>query len=308
MAHANENAAPGPGQPSTESSFHHVSVLPQELIDGLAVKPGGQYLDVTLGGGGHTELILQAAEGTAVWGVDQDGVAIAAVQSRLAPYIETHRLHLVHQNFAEFNPGEQTFDGIIADLGVSSVQFDIAERGFSFRSEAPLDMRMNQQQSLTAAEIVNTWDEKALADLIYDLGEERRSRRIARKILEHRPIATTTQLAYIVAGCFPPKERHGRIHTATRTFQALRIAVNRELEVLDRLLKIAPDWLKPGGRLAIISFHSLEDRRVKQAFKPDERLSVITKRPLTASEAELEVNPRSRSAKLRIAERCDRED
>lgn len=303
MANANENPASGPGEPSTDSAFHHVSVLPTELIDGLAIQPGGQYLDVTLGGGGHTQLILDAAEGTEVWGVDQDGVAIAAVQSRLSHYIETNRLHLAHKNFAEFNPGEQKFDGIIADLGVSSVQFDLAERGFSFRSEAPLDMRMDQQQSLTAAEIVNTWEEQELADLIYELGEERRSRRIARKILEHRPIETTTQLAYIVAGCFPPKQRHGRIHSATRTFQALRIAVNRELEVLDRLLEVAPDWLKPKGRIGIISFHSLEDRRVKQAFKPDERLSVVTKRPLTAGEAELAVNPRSRSAKLRIAER-----
>ena len=305
MTHANESAQ------QAQSTFHHISVLPTELIDGLAVKPGGQYLDVTLGGGGHTQLILEAAEGTEVWGVDQDEVAIAAIQSRLSSYVETNRLHLVHTNFGEFDPaslglGEQKFDGIIADLGVSSVQFDVAERGFSFRSEAPLDMRMNQQQSLTAAEIVNTWEEQELADLIYELGEERRSRRIARKILANRPIETTTQLAYVVAGCFPPKQRHGRIHTATRTFQALRIAVNRELEVLDRLLEVAPDWLKPEGRIGIISFHSLEDRRVKHAFKPDERLRVVTKRPLTAGEAELEVNPRSRSAKLRIAERCDR--
>ncbi len=300
MAHANEEAQ------QAQSTFHHISVLPTELINGLAIKPGGQYLDVTLGGGGHTQLLLEAAEGTEVWGIDQDEVAIAAVQSRLSHYMETNRLHLIHNNFDEFHPGEQKFDGIIADLGVSSVQFDVAERGFSFRSEAPLDMRMNQQQSLTAAEIVNTWEDKELADLIYELGEERRSRRIARKIIENRPIETTTQLAYVVAGCFPPKQRHGRIHTATRTFQALRIAVNRELEVLDRLLEVAPDWLKPEGRIGIISFHSLEDRRVKHAFKPDERLRVITKRPLTASETELEVNPRSRSAKLRIAERRDR--
>jgi len=297
MAHANESAQ------QAQSAFHHISVLPTELIEGLAIKPGGQYLDVTLGGGGHTELILKAAAGTEVWGVDQDAVAIAAVQSRLSNDVEANRLRLIHQNFAEFDPGEQKFDGIIADLGVSSVQFDVAERGFSFRNEAPLDMRMNQQQSLTAAEIVNSWEEQELADLIYELGEERRSRRIARKILDNRPIETTTQLAYVVAGCFPPKQRHGRIHTATRTFQALRIAVNRELEVLDRLLEVAPDWLKPEGRIGIISFHSLEDRRVKHAFKPDQRLSVITKRPLTAGEAELKVNPRSRSAKLRIAQR-----
>ncbi|NJM56746.1 MAG: 16S rRNA (cytosine(1402)-N(4))-methyltransferase RsmH [Synechococcales cyanobacterium RU_4_20] len=283
--------------------FQHISVLPVELIDGLRIQPNGHYLDLTLGGGGHTALILRGAADTVVWGVDQDASAIAATRAHLAPYITEHRLQLHHLNFAQFTPGPQRFDGIIADLGVSSVQLDLAERGFSFRQEAPLDMRMDPRQSLTAAEIVNQWDEQALADLIYQYGEERRSRRIARHILAQRPFATTTELAYTIAGCFPPNQRHGRIHPATRTFQALRIAVNQELKMLEQLLRLAPAWLKPGGRLGIISFHSLEDRRVKYAFKENHDLRVVTKKPIVAAAAEMERNPRSRSAKLRFAER-----
>lgn len=283
--------------------FHHIPVLPAELIEGLQIEPGGQYLDLTLGGGGHTELILNAAADTVVWGVDQDASAIAATAARLALPIAAHRLKLHHLNFAQFNPGTTRFDGIIADLGVSSVQLDLAERGFSFRQEAPLDMRMDPRQSLTAAEIVNQWDEQALADLVYQYGEERRSRRIARHIVAQRPFSTTTELAYTIAGCFPPNQRHGRIHPATRTFQALRIAVNQELEMLEQLFQLAPTWLKPGGRLGIISFHSLEDRRVKYAFKENHDLRVVTKKPIVAAAAEMEQNPRSRSAKLRFAER-----
>ncbi len=283
-------------------SFHHISVLPKEIVEGLQIQPKGRYLDLTLGGGGHTELILQAEPEVEVWGVDQDASAIAAVRQRLSDWIERGCLQLHHTNFAQFDPGSIDFDGIIADLGVSSVQFDLADRGFSFRQEAPLDMRMDPRQSLTAAEIVNQWEEKELADLIYEYGEERRSRRIARHIVANRPLNTTTALAYVVAGCFPPKQRHGRIHTATRTFQALRIAVNRELEMLDQLLDLSPHWLKPGGRIGIISFHSLEDRRVKHSFKNNHDLRVVTKKPLTATEQEMEQNPRSRSAKLRFAE------
>ena len=197
---------------------------------------------------------------------------------------------------------------VLADLGVSSPQLDVAQRGFSFRLDGPLDMRMNQVGGgETAAELIARLDESDLADLIYAYGEERLSRRIARRIKADLDAsgayAGTAALAYAVAGCYPPKARRGRIHPATRTFQALRVAVNDELAVLDRLLQQAPDWLQPDGLLAIISFHSLEDRRVKTAFLSDERLQRVTRKPLRADEAEQQLNPRSRSAKLRIARR-----
>merc|ERR1711965_108216 len=197
---------------------------------------------------------------------------------------------------------------VLADLGVSSPQLDVAERGFSFRLDGPLDMRMNPDSDAeTAAELIDRLEENALADLIYGYGEERLSRRIARRIKSDLAVQGaydgTASLAYAVAGCYPPKARRGRIHPATRTFQALRIAVNNELGVLDRLLQTAPGWLKPGGVLAIISFHSLEDRRVKTAFLQEERLERVTRKPLMASEQEQADNPRSRSAKLRIARR-----
>ena len=214
---------------------------------------------------------------------------------------------IYRSNFADFKPKKQKFDGILADLGVSSAQFDIAERGFSFRSEAPLDMRMDQRQPLDAAQIINTWDEKELADIFYQYGEERLSRRIARQIVSSRPFKTTTGLAYVVAGCFPKQARHGRIHPATRVFQALRIAVNRELEVLEKLIENAPNWLNPGGRLAIITFHSLEDRIVKHRLREFEGLKVLTKKPIIPQDNEVEQNPRSRSAKLRVAERLEPE-
>lgn len=291
---------------STDSSadlpeFKHVPVLSREVLTGLAPQAGGLYLDATVGGGGHSRLLLASHPDVRVVAIDQDDQAIAAAQANLAEFCD--RIHFVHSNFAQYQPNEQKFDGILADLGVSSAQFDIPERGFSFRHEAELDMRMNRSQATTAAEIVNHWDEKELADLIYNYGEERLSRRIARRIAEKRPFKTTTELADAIFYSVPHKYRHGRIHPATRTFQALRIAVNQELEVLETLLKRAPDWLNPGGRLAIISFHSLEDRIVKYAFREDERLKIITKKPLTAAADEVEENVRSRSAKLRIAER-----
>ena len=217
------------------------------------------------------------------------------------------RIQFHHTNFATFDPAigafDQMFDGIIADLGVSSTQFDVADRGFSFRQTAPLDMRMDQRQPLTAADIINTWDETQLANLFYTYGEERLSRKLARRIVDRRPFQTTTELAETIFYAVPPSYRYGRIHPATRVFQALRIAVNRELEVLETLLKLAPNWLKPGGRIAIISFHSLEDRLVKHAFKDSEILRIITKKPITPTDAEQQQNIRSRSAKLRIAER-----
>ena len=206
-------------------------------------------------------------------------------------------------NFAEFSSFDQGFDGILADLGVSSPQLDRPERGFSFRHQGALDMRMNPTQSLTAADLVNHSSERELADIFYHYGEERLSRRIARRIVERRPFQTTTMLADAIASSVPAKYRHGRIHPATRVFQALRIAVNRELEVLEQLVKISPTWLNPGGKLAIISFHSLEDRRVKHGLRDHEQLKVLTKKPIIAGEEEIRRNPRARSAKLRLAER-----
>jgi len=278
---------------------YHVPVLGQELIAGLAVRPGGRYLDATLGGGGHTGLILAAAADVTVVAIDRDEQAIRFCQTRFA----NAPVEFWHGNFAEYQSQDATFDGIIADLGVSSAQFDTPERGFSFRHPAKLDMRMNQQQSLTAQEIINHWGEVKLADIIYKYGEERLSRRIARRIVQGRPFQTTTELAGAIASTFPPKQRNGRIHPATRTFQALRIAVNSELASLETFLNQAPRWLKPGGRLGIITFHSLEDRPVKHQLRGMECLRVLTKKPIIAQSEELSRNPRARSAKLRLAEK-----
>ncbi len=283
----------------TDLSFFHLPVLPEQVIDGLQVKAGGQYLDATVGGAGHSLMILEAAPDIELVALDQDLQAIAAAKQRLTDY--GNRVTFHHTNFAQFDPKETRFDGILADIGVSSTQLDQAQRGFSFRQEAPLDMRMDDTQELTAEEIVNYWDEKTIADLIYEYGEERLSRRIARRIIEKRPFSTTTELAWEVAGAYPAKARHGRIHPATRTFQALRIAVNGELKVLEKFLAAAPNWLKPEGRLAVISFHSLEDRIVKYAYRGDERLQIVTKKPLVATREEVQENKRSRSAKLRVA-------
>ncbi|MGD1898715.1 MAG: 16S rRNA (cytosine(1402)-N(4))-methyltransferase RsmH [Phormidesmis sp.] len=281
--------------------FFHIPVLSEQVLAGLQIKEGGRYLDATVGGAGHSELILKAAGNVGLVALDQDLQALAAARERLSQWSD--RTSFVHTNFSRYEPGNLRFDGILADIGVSSTQLDQAQRGFSFRQEAPLDMRMDDTQELTAEEIVNHWDEKTLADTIYEYGEERLSRRIARRIVEKRPFSTTTGLAWEIAGAFPAKARHGRIHPATRTFQALRIAVNGELDVLKTLLAKAPDWLNPEGRLAIISFHSLEDRIVKYAYREDERLQIITKKPLVADREEVRQNKRSRSAKLRVAER-----
>ncbi|MBD2080667.1 16S rRNA (cytosine(1402)-N(4))-methyltransferase RsmH [Leptolyngbya sp. FACHB-17] len=280
------------------SEFIHIPVLSREVIAGLAIRDRGEYLDATVGGGGHSALILSAAADVKLTAIDQDAFALDAAREKLGDRVTFH-----HTNFADFDPGETKFDGILADLGVSSAQFDIADRGFSFRHEAVLDMRMNQQQELTAAEMINHWEESKLADIFYTYGEERLSRRIARRIVEKRPFKTTTELADAIAGSVPKQYRYGRIHPATRVFQGLRIAVNRELEVLETLMQKAPTWLKPGGRLAIISFHSLEDRIVKHRMKESELLTVITKKPIVAQEDEIQENVRARSAKLRIAER-----
>jgi 16S rRNA (cytosine1402-N4)-methyltransferase len=284
------------------ATFKHFSVLAQELITGLDLVPEGKYLDATAGGGGHSELILRQYPDIKLIAIDRDATAIAAVQERLAPYYP-QRLEFWQGNFANYQPQDILFDGIIADLGVSSPQLDIAERGFSFRHTAPLDMRMDPSQGTTAAEIVNHWKEVSLADLIYEYGEERFSRRIAKTIVQQRPFQTTTELAEAIASTVPGKYRHGRIHPATRTFQALRIEVNQELKSLEKFIAQAPLWLKPGGKIGIISFHSLEDRIVKHCFRGSELLQVITKKPIIADREEQRSNPRSRSAKLRFAQR-----
>ena len=289
------------------SSFSHVPVLADAVLAAAEQLPRseGLLIDATLGGGGHSALLLERHPGLRLIGLDQDPTARAAAAERLAPFGD--RVTIVATNFADYQPAESALM-VMADLGVSSPQLDVAERGFSFRLDGPLDMRMNGSgDAETAAELIDRLEENELADLIYGYGEERLSRRIARRIkndlAEQGAYAGTAALAYAVAGCYPPKARRGRIHPATRTFQALRIAVNDELGVLDRLLLQAPDWLEPDGLLGIISFHSLEDRRVKTAFLRDERLQRMTRKPVVATEEEEEANPRSRSAKWRLARR-----
>lgn len=283
-------------------SFNHYSVLSRELIEGLGIISEGQYLDATVGGGGHSELILNRGVGIKLLAIDRDQTAIAAAKTRLADYYP-QQIDFWQGNFADYQPGDILFDGIIADLGVSSPQLDIPERGFSFRHTAPLDMRMDPSGGTTAAEIVNHWKEVSLADLIYEYGEERFSRRIAKTIVQQRPFQTTTDLANAIASTVPGKYRHGRIHPATRTFQALRIEVNQELTSLEKFIDKAPNLLKQGGKIGIISFHSLEDRIVKHRFRNHDLLDVITKKPITAQQDEQRENPRSRSAKLRFASR-----
>jgi 16S rRNA (cytosine1402-N4)-methyltransferase len=284
-----------------KSLFSHRSVLSRELIEGLEIVSQGRYLDATAGGGGHSELILHQGQDIKLTAIDRDETAIAAVKIRLADYY-SQQLEFWQGNFADYQPNV-LYDGIIADLGVSSPQLDVAERGFSFRTTAPLDMRMDRSGGITAAEIVNHWKEVSLADLIYEYGEERFSRRIAKQIVRQRPFQTTTDLAAAISSTVPGKYRHGRIHPATRTFQALRIEVNQELKSLEKFIELAPTWLKPGGRIGIISFHSLEDRIVKHRFRNSELLDVITKKPITAQRDEQRENPRARSAKLRFARR-----
>ncbi|MBD1216442.1 MAG: 16S rRNA (cytosine(1402)-N(4))-methyltransferase RsmH [Anabaena sp. CoA2_C59] len=284
-----------------EIDFSHIPVLSQEVITGLNIQGGGNYLDLTIGGGGHSRLILETAEDVKITAVDQDLDALNAAKENLSEF--GNRVNFIHSNFANYQFPENTYDGILADLGVSSYHLDNPERGFSFRNTASLDMRMNQQQSLTAGDIINEWEEKELADIFFKYGEERLSRKIARRIVENRPFNTTTELANAIAYSVPPKYRYGRIHPATRVFQALRIAVNDELKVLETLIEKAPNALIAGGKIAIISFHSLEDRIVKHGLRNLSLLRILTKKPIIATEEEIKENPRSRSAKLRIAER-----
>jgi len=283
-------------------SFFHIPVLIDAVIEGLDIKENGHYLDATVGGGGHSNLILKTAKNVKITALDQDKSAIAATKEKLA-FANRNQVEFYHINFANYDPNGQKFDGILADLGVSSTQLDTTERGFSFQKEASLDMRMNPDQSLTASEIINYWEEKRLTDIFYQYGEERYSRKIARKIIQQRPFYSTTELASAIALCFPPKQRYGRIHPATRIFQALRIAVNNELDNLKTFLQLSPNWLKLDGRLVIISFHSLEDRLVKHSFREHSQLEVITKKPITATAQQKQENSRARSAKLRIAKK-----
>jgi len=297
--------------------FGHVAVLLQPAIEFLAVQPGGTIIDLTLGLGGHSwEIAKHLGAAGRLIGFDKDPAALERGRKRLLsppPELAGNwpQIELVHASFAEVaqHVPPASADGLLADLGVSSMQLEDAARGFSFQADGPLDMRMNTQSGLTAEQVVNRFDERELADAIYEFGEERRSRRIARAIVRARPIRTTAQLAAVVsAAARPMNQAERRIHPATKTFQALRILVNRELDDLRVLLSkdAAPQVLKPGGRLVVISFHSLEDRIVKDALREGAHNGVyrlMTKKPLRAEEEEIDRNPRARSAKLRAAER-----
>jgi 16S rRNA (cytosine1402-N4)-methyltransferase len=305
---------------------HHAPVLLAEVLQLLSLQPGSRTIDCTLGGGGHTAAILErTAPGGVILGLDADPAALRRTGSRLAAAVAEGRLQMVQAPFRTLDAvaQEQGFaqvDAILLDLGVSSFQLQTGDRGFSFATDGPLDMRFDPTQGLSAADIVNEWPEAEIANLIYRYGEEHRSRAIARQIVRQRPIRTTAQLAQVVERAVGGR-RGSRIHPATQTFQALRLAVNEELEQLQETLPQALALLKPGGRIAVISFHSLEDRVVKQwmvhearSWTPDPMLpqggrphepllTLITRKPVTPGAAELAQNPRSRSAKLRVAAR-----
>ena len=291
----------------------HVPVLFQESMEFLRVRPGGTYVDCTVGLGGHTVGLLRrlGTKGRLI-GFDRDPEALELAGERLGRAVEelageAPELRLISEAFSNLAGHVEagSVDGILADFGASSLQFDEAHRGFSFQADGPLDMRMDTRTGPTAAEVVNRASERELADLIYEYGEERRSRTVARAIVRGRPVTTTGQLARIVARAAPAM-KHGAIHPATRTFQALRIYVNRELEEIKALLEAAPKLLKPSGRLVVISFHSLEDRIAKDSLRDGARQGtwrILTPKPVRATEEEIGRNPRSRSAKLRAGEK-----
>ena len=309
------------------SEFHHVSVLLEECIEGLNIRPDGIYVDGTLGGAGHSSRIAAQLTTGKLIGIDRDPVALTAAGERLAPFGD--RVALVHSNFCEMDSALESLgitgvDGILLDLGVSSPQLDDGQRGFSYMADAPLDMRMNGEDSLDAKQIVNQWSYEELKRILYDYGEERFAPRIAAAICkrrEEREIETTLELVDIIRSAMPPSALREKQHPAKRSFQAIRIAVNDELGSVERVMKKAVPLLKPGGRLAVITFHSLEDRIVKNAMaeaakgctcprefpvcvcgkKPQVKL--ITRKPIVSGEEELERNPRARSAKLRICEK-----
>lgn len=309
--------------------FQHKSVLLQECIDALNIRPDGIYLDGTLGGAGHSSQIARRlTEGGRLIGVDRDRTALAAAKERLAPYAD--RVTLVHSNFAEIDAildslGIPAVDGMLFDLGVSSPQLDDASRGFSYMADAPLDMRMDKDDALTAGEVVNTWPQGELRRILYDYGEERYAPQIAAAICRARekaPIETTLELVDIIRSAMPAQALREKQHPAKRSFQAIRIAVNDELGAVSRMMQAAVGRLNPGGRLAVITFHSLEDRIVKRELQalatgctcPPEfpvcvcgkkpKMKLITRKPIVSGEEELNENPRARSAKLRVAEKC----
>jgi 16S rRNA (cytosine1402-N4)-methyltransferase len=288
----------------------HRPVMPREVLEFLRVRPDGVYIDATLGAGGHAEGILKRLRAGRLLGIDRDPKAIDKAREHLREFEE--KLTVLQGNFADIDAlharsGLSFADGMLADLGMSSLQVDDAIRGFSFKRSGPLDMRMEPDIETTAGEIVNQSRERELADIIFRLGEERHSRRVARAIVKARPIRTTTELAQVVSRAIPYRAGLHQIHPATRTFQALRLAVNRELENLAAFLSKALAVLVPGGRLVMLSFHSLEDRMVKQAFQGWQRegvARVLTRKVVRPSEEEVLANPRSRSAKLRTAEKA----
>ncbi|MBQ8748310.1 MAG: 16S rRNA (cytosine(1402)-N(4))-methyltransferase RsmH [Oscillospiraceae bacterium] len=309
------------------SEFHHISVLLQECLDGLAIKPDGIYIDGTLGGAGHSSQIAKRLTTGRLIGIDRDPIALKAAGERLEPYKDN--VTLVHSNFCEMaqavkDLGLTGVDGILLDLGVSSPQLDDSARGFSYMADAPLDMRMNHEDALTAHIVVNTWSQEELKRILFDYGEERYAPRIAAAICrrrEEKPIETTLELVDVIRSAMPAQALREKQHPAKRSFQAIRIAVNDELGSVEKAMQDAIPLLNPGGRLAVITFHSLEDRIVKNAMaeaakgctcppnfpvcvcgkKPQVKL--ISRKPIVASDEELEVNPRSRSAKLRVCEK-----
>ncbi len=319
---------PGKGLPfkrKTVVSGYHVPIMAAEVVSLLACRPGGVYVDCTIGGGGHSREILDATgpDGKLI-GIDRDREAIAEAGRALSGY--EGRVQFVHSNFTRLDEvlaeaGVAAVDGILVDLGVSSHQFDVADRGFSFSKDGPLDMRMDQSGGETASELLLRLSEKQLASIIRDLGEERRSKAIARAIKEKGEISTTRELAEVVERAVPKRFHPKNIHVATRTFQAIRIAVNEELDMLEQFIASAVSHLNKEGRLAVISFHSLEDRIVKNVFRELSRdcvcppsfpvcscdrealVKVITRKGIIPSSSEIDLNPRARSARLRVAER-----
>ena len=312
-----------------EKDYGHKPVLLRECLDGLAIRPEGVYVDGTLGRAGHSlEIVKRLTTGRLI-ALDRDMTAIEAARERLADYME--RVTLVHSNFSRLEQVLRDLDvplvdGMLFDLGVSSPQLDEPERGFSYMHDAPLDMRMDATASLSAAQVVNTWSEEELRRILFEYGEERYAQRIARAIVRQRedgPISSTLQLVDVIKGAMPPAALREKQHPAKRSFQAIRIAVNGELDELPPMLEAAAHCLRPGGRLAVITFHSLEDRIVKQTLRqlatgctcPPEfpvcvcgkkpKMNLVNRKPITASPEELEENPRSRSAKLRVAERTE---
>ena len=309
------------------SEFHHVSVLLEECIQGLAIKPDGIYVDGTLGGAGHSSRIAAKLTTGRLIGIDRDNVALEAAAERLRPFED--RVTLVHANFCDMDQALQELgidkvDGILLDLGVSSPQLDDGQRGFSYMTDAPLDMRMNGEDTRDARQIVNTWSYEELKRILYDYGEERFAPRIAAAICRRReqaPIETTLELVDVIKSAMPASALREKQHPAKRSFQAIRIAVNDELGAVETVMKKAVPLLNPGGRLAVITFHSLEDRIVKNAMaeaakgctcppsfpvcvcgkKPQVR--IVTRKPIVSGGEELERNPRARSAKLRICEK-----